>query len=148
MSDTVSEVTAWFFDDYLPTWVAVGNGTIDRGPDFILDYWGSPLYYCHPDGVEWVPNGEAVIALLASLHVRLRANGYTHTEVPDRSVRAYHRNGAAIEVIWSRRRADGSEVERLAVHFEVIRTDKGWRVAGIQHQLTDAGTLAEAWGTR
>ncbi len=145
MSDTTSEVTAWFFDDYLPTWVAIGNGTIDRGPDFILNYWGSPLYHSNPDGVHWALDGEAVIKMLDALHVRLRANGYSHTEVPDQAVRVYHRNGAAIEVIWSRRRADESEVERLVVHFEVIRTDKGWRVAGIQSLTTDSDTLAEAW---
>jgi hypothetical protein len=64
----------------------------------------------------------------------------------DQVVRAYHRNGAAIEVIWSRRRADDSEIERLAVHFEVIRTERGWRMAGIQRRRTHADTLPEAWG--
>jgi len=61
-------------------------------------------------------------------------------------VRVYHRNGAAIEVIWSRRRADGTEIERLAVHFEVIRTSDGWRIAGIQRRPTHADALSDAWG--
>jgi len=75
----------------------------------------------------------------------LRTNGYAYTDVVDRAVRAYHRNGAAIEVIWSRRRADDTEIERLAVHFEVIRTESGWRVAGIQLQPTRADVLSQAW---
>jgi hypothetical protein len=33
----------------------------------------------------------------------------------------------------------------VAVHFEAIRTDKGWRIAGIQHLSTSATTLAESW---
>ncbi|HEY1970704.1 MAG TPA: hypothetical protein VGH89_22315 [Pseudonocardia sp.] len=143
-----TEVNAWFFDDYLTTWVGVGNGTVGQGPDFILAYWGAPLFHGHPDGAEWLPDGAAVVGMLAAMHTRLRADGYAYTEIPDRSVRVYHRNGAAIEVIWSRCRADNSEIERLAVHFEAIRTEHGWRIAGIQSRPTQADTLADAWGGR
>ena len=148
MSDpeaVTADVTQWFFDDYLPTWVGVGNETIYRGPDFILDYWGVPLYDFHPDGGQWALDGDGVTKLLDATHNRLRASGYAHTEVVDRAVRAYHRNGAAIEVIWSRRRADDTEIERLAVHFEVIRTQEGWRIAGIQRRPTHADRLTDAW---
>jgi hypothetical protein len=140
-----AEVTEWFFDDYLPTWVSVGNEADDKGPEFILNYWGVPLYKYHPDGGQWALDAESVTALLNSTHTRLRANRYAYTNVVDRAVRVYHRNGAAIEVIWSRRRADDTEIERLAVHFEVIRTESGWRVAGIQLRPTDADALSRAW---
>jgi len=146
-TDTVTaEVAEWFFGDYLPTWVGVGNQTIGSGPGFILDYWGVPLYYYGPDGGQWALDGDAVAKLLNTTHTRLKADGYAYTDVVDRSVRVYHRNGAAIEVIWSRRRADDTEIERLAVHFEVIRTQNGWRIAGIQLRPTHADTLSDAWG--
>lgn len=90
-------------------------------------------------------DGEAVTEFLGDMQARLRADGYTHTVVLDQSVRVYHRNGAAIEVIWSRRRGDEAEIERVAVHFEAIRTDQGWRIAGIQHRPTEAETLVESW---
>ena len=140
-----AEVTEWFFEDYLPTWVGVGNGSIDKGPGFIQDYWGAPLYDYHPDGGDWALDGDSVTALLNATHTRLQANGYSYTEVLDRAVHSYHRNGAAIEVIWSRRRADDTELERLAVHFEVIRTPNGWRFAGIQRRPTTADRLIDAW---
>jgi hypothetical protein len=140
-----AEVAKWFFDDYLPTWVGVGNRSIDKGPEFILNYWGVPLYKYHPDGGQWALDADSVTGLLNTTHTRLRASGYAYTDVVDRAVRAYHRNGAAIEVIWSRRRADNTEIERLAVHFEVIRTESGWRVAGIQHRPTRADLLSRAW---
>src|SRR5215469_14203598 len=91
-----AEVTEWFFEDYLPTWVGIGKGAIDKGPEFILDYWGVPLFDYHPDGGQWALDG-----LLNVTHTRLKANSYAYTEVVDRAVRLYHRNGAAIEVIWS-----------------------------------------------
>lgn len=140
-----TEVAAWFFDDYLPMWVGVANGVIDSGTGFILDYWGVPIYDYHPDGGGWALDGDAVTGMLDITHARLKAHGYAHTEVVDHEVRAYHRNGAAVEVIWSRQRADHTEIERLAVHFEVVRTSRGWRIAGIQRRPTHADALSSAW---
>jgi flavin reductase (DIM6/NTAB) family NADH-FMN oxidoreductase RutF len=40
--------------------------------------------------------------------------------VPDRKVTVYNINGAAIDVIWSRRRADETEIERVVIYFELI----------------------------
>jgi hypothetical protein len=79
------------------------------------------------------------------VHAQRPGNRYAYTEVLDRAVHSYHRNGAAIEVIWSRRRADDTEIDRLAVHFEVIRTPNGWRIAGIQRRPTQSDLLVDAW---
>ena len=74
---TTTEVTEWFFNEYLPTWVGVGSGAIDRGPEFILDYWGVPLYDYHPDGGDWALDGDTVTGWLDTTHTRLKANGFT-----------------------------------------------------------------------
>jgi uncharacterized NTF2-like protein DUF6841 len=75
--------------------------------------------------------------LLDATHTRLNANDYSYTEVLDRAVHTYHRNGAAIEVIWSRRRGNGTEIasgsafrgnthsERLADRWHPTTTRKG-----------------------
>jgi hypothetical protein len=139
------EVTRWFFDDYLPLWVGVGSGRIARGPGFILDYWGVPLHYGTSDGGEWLLDAAGVVRVLDRNHGRLRAQGYSYAAVPDRKVTVYHDAGAAIEVIWSRCRPDDSEIERLAVHFEVARGSAGWRVVGIQKAPTSANSLNAAW---
>jgi hypothetical protein len=145
-SSVRDEVTRWFFDDYLPLLVGVGSGTIARGPEFILDYWGVPLHYCTPDGGKWLLDAAGVVGLLEHSYSRLRAQGYSYTAVPDRNVTVYHDAGAAIEVIWSRCRADDSEIERVAVHFEVARGPAGWRAVGIQTAPTSANSLNAAWG--
>jgi hypothetical protein len=139
------EVTSWFFDDYLPTWVGVAAGTIARGPEFILDYWAAPLHYNTDEGNQWLHDASAVVEFLKQTQSRLRADGYAYTDVPDQKVSFYHDNGAAIEVIWSRCRADGSEIERLAAHFELSRSQAGWRIVGIQALSTTADTLSAAW---
>jgi hypothetical protein len=57
----------------------------------------------------------------------------------------YHDDGAAIEVIWSRQRADGTEIERIAAHFEVARGSRGWRIVGIQAVSTTSDSLKAVW---
>jgi hypothetical protein len=139
-------VTHWFFDDYLVTWAGVGSGAIARGPEFILGYWGVPLHLCTPDDGKWLLDGANVVDMLAHVHSRLREQGYSHTVVSDRQVTVYHAAGAAIDVIWSRCRADNSEIERLAIHFEVARESARWRVVGIQEAPTRADSLSAVWG--
>jgi hypothetical protein len=140
-----AEVTNWFFADYLPRWVAVAAGTSAEGPDFVLDYWGVPMNVCVLGQSFWCMDAAAVLAFLELNHAPLRDSGYTHTVVPDHRVTAYSTAGAAIEVIWSRRRADESEIQRWAVHFEVAKSEIGWRVVGIQATDTDKLHLAEIW---
>jgi glyoxylase-like metal-dependent hydrolase (beta-lactamase superfamily II) len=139
------EVTQWFFDDYLTTFIAVGAGTIEREREYILDYWGAPLYWSDEQGSQWFPDAPAVVAQLDALQSRLRAEGYGDTAVPDRKVTVYHYNGAAIEVIWSRLRTDGTEIERVAAHFEVSRGPAGWRILGVQATPTDSDSLNTVW---
>jgi glyoxylase-like metal-dependent hydrolase (beta-lactamase superfamily II) len=139
------EVSRWFFDDYLPIWVGVGAGTIKREPDFILDYWGAPLHWADDQGSHWFLDAPAVVALLQQLQSRLHGDGYAYTSVPDQRVTVYHDNGAAIEVIWSRRRTNGTEIERLAAHFEVARGPAGWRVIGLQATPTSSDSLNTVW---
>ena len=141
----VDEVTRWFFDDYLPTWVDVCAGTTVREPEFILDYWSAPLSMSTEHGGRWMADQASVVAMLHELHERLRTEGYTHTVVADRRVSVYNVNGAAIDVIWSRRRADEAEIERVVIHFELQRRSHGWRIIGIQQAATASGSLETAW---
>jgi glyoxylase-like metal-dependent hydrolase (beta-lactamase superfamily II) len=144
-SSVYDEVSRWFFDDYLSIWISVGAGTIKRGPDFILDYWDTPLHWSDGSGTQWFLDAPAVVELLRDLQSRLHGDGYAYTSVPDQRVSVYHDNGAAIEVIWSRRRGDGTEIERIAAHFEVARGPKGWRIISIQAAPTSSDSLNSVW---
>jgi hypothetical protein len=139
------EVTRWFFEDYLHTWIGVGAGTIALGPEFILDYWSVPMHYSADQTNQWLLNATEVVRFSEQTHVRLREQGFASTTVPDHEVTVYHSSGAAIEVILSRCRADGSEIERQAAHFELARGPAGWRMIGIQSTRTAADSLNTAW---
>ena len=136
----------WFFDDYLPTWIGVGAGTIARGPEFILDYWAvRPCTGATTRAASGFLDAPAVVALLDAVADPTARRGYAYTAVPDQKVTVYHHNGAAIEVIWSRRRSDGTEIERVAAHFEVARGPAGWRIVGIQAAPTTSDSLNAVW---
>jgi hypothetical protein len=139
------EVTRWFFEDYLHTWIGVGTGTIALGPEFILDYWSVPLHYSADQTNQWLLNAAAVVRFSEQTHIRLRGQGFAATVVPDHEVTVYHNRGAAIEVISSRCRADGSEIERQATHFELARESARWRMICIQSTQTAADSLNTAW---
>lgn len=147
-SSVGDEVARWFLDDYLPTFVGVGTGTIARGPEYILDYWAVPLHWGDDQGSRWMTDAPTVTELMRQMQNRLRGDDYGYTAVPDHRVTVYHDNGAAIEVIWSRRRKNGTEIERLVAHFEVARGPAGWRVIGIQAVPTTSDSLTTAWPER
>ncbi|WP_372572597.1 DUF6841 family protein [Ruegeria jejuensis] len=145
------EVRQWFFEEYYPRWVEVGNGTRDEGPEFILEYWGRPMFATHdePEIATWLKTDEEVMMFLTMQHNILKSEGFTHTYTPEEKVFVYNKNGAAVEGIWSRRRADESEVHRIVVHFELARMGGKWRVVGTQTRMTDLAkdnnTVAGAW---
>jgi hypothetical protein len=143
----LGEVTRWFFDDYLNRYISVVSGTRQDGPEFILDYWGCPVHVSSPRMNRWLSEPRDVVGMLAETQARLREARYTHTAVLDSRVTIFHLGGAAIEVIWSRR-AERTEIERLAVHFEAVRTGEGWRAIAIQELDTTAQTLDEVWPIR
>ncbi|SDQ13582.1 hypothetical protein SAMN02800687_0501 [Curtobacterium sp. UNCCL20] len=134
-----AELTEWFFDDYLPAWT---GAALRDDPAFIGAYWASPLWVGDDHGAATLmPDDNAVRQWAAGTFARLRDSGYARTEVLDRRVVAHTTNGGTVEVLWSRVRHDGTEIERLAVHFTVMRTQAGIRAVAIQALGTDASTL-------
>ncbi|BCN40388.1 hypothetical protein ALDI51_37070 [Alicycliphilus denitrificans] len=140
-----AEIADWFFNDYLPAWITAGAGTSGDDSSFIAKYWGHPLHISSDAFCGCKQTGQEVVDFLHAMHVRLRGEGYTHTLVPDKRVKVLSRRGGCIEVIWSRCRADGSEIERILVHFHVVKREMGWRVLAYQSTKTTANSLEEAW---
>ena len=67
---TRAEVTAWFFEDYLPRWVAAATGA--EGPEFIHEYWGTPLHVTGLEQSFWCLDDASVLAFLEFNYAPLR----------------------------------------------------------------------------
>lgn len=140
------ELYEWFFQTYIPHWVSVGSGKSNEGPEFILKYWGTPMFASGTGWINrWLLTDDDVVEFLKYNHGALKGSGYHHTNVPDQRITVFNDNSASIEVIWSRCREDNTELERLAVNFECGRVDGVWKVTAIVGRDTTKDTLAEAW---
>ena len=149
MSDTQTqavfdEIRDWFFEGYVPTWVAAGAGT-KADPRSVLDYWGVPMHAANPETNRWLMTEEEVLGLLSEIQKPLKTQRYSHTKVLDRHMTFYHDSAASADVIWSRRRADEVEIERRAVHFEIRAVDSGWRIISLASLHTDKTRLADVF---
>lgn len=150
-TDVEAELEHWFFEVYFNHWVEVGNGVRDEGPEFVLQYWGTPMYVTvdDPDIAAWLMSDQDIVDFLVMQHTLLKEAGYTHTEVPDKRIFVYNKSGGAIEVIWSRRAADETEIQRYAVRFDVAKLDGVWKVVGTQARKTsvehDQNSIDKAW---
>jgi hypothetical protein len=144
LRDAHTEITKWFFEDYLQRYITAVDSSGDHS--FIAEYWGAPLWIGTDAGPATVfATSEEITAWFKATFDRLQAADYSHTAVLDRRVVVFNRHGAAIEVIWSRRHGDESEIERLAVHFIIARRAEGLRIVAIQTTSTNAATLDEVW---
>lgn len=134
-----AEIKDWFFNTYLPCGISVMNGDHPDGAHALLKFWGRPLLLNseEPNFTGWLMTEEHVYGVIKGMNDKLQASGYRHTVVPDSRVFVYNRTGGAIEVIWSRRNADGREVHRIAVQFNVAKIDNEWRFVAIHSCVTD-----------
>lgn len=141
--DAGSEVSSWFFEKYFVDFIEIGAGRLD--PEKILAYWGVPLHMSGPAQARWLTSSEDVIRSLIDMQGLLRRSGYTHTEALDRKVVIYNENAGRVETIMSRRREDGSEIDRAAISFEVRRAANDWVIISTSAQTTQFSKLSEVW---
>lgn len=144
LDEAFGEFDNWFTHEYMPAFIeAVGGGS---DPAFISNYWGSPLWVGNDLGpVTLAETDEDVVRAFTAMTSRLHAAGYADSVVLDRRTVIFNRDGAAVDSLWSRRRGDGLEIERTAVHFTLARRTDGIRIVAFETHATTAQTLAEVW---
>ena len=115
---TAREIQAWFFHDYVPAWV---KAAIHKdGESLTFQYCSVPMYWNAFGVNDWLTTEAAVRQVIELQQREVQDQHYEDTDVSDRRIVAYNQNGGAVEVIWSRLRADQSEVMHL-VPFEIAR---------------------------
>lgn len=142
-SKLTEELITWVFEAYLPAWAAIGRS--ERPADDILDYWSIPFFAASMHGTGWLTTRAEVLGLLETTHAPLKTGGYDHTKPLDRAITVFNENAACADAIWSRRNAQGQEIERVATHFDLRRLDQGWRMIALSNQFTDQKQLSDVW---
>jgi len=143
--DVKSELMTWFFHDYFWKWVEIGNGSAPLSD--MLNFWGSPLHAAAMVQTNWLMTPDDVLKQIERTQEPLKGRQYSHTVVLDHRITVFNSSAAAIDGIWSRRQKDETEIQRVASHFEIHMTDKGWRVVAMANRLTAEASLNAVWPT-
>ena len=92
-----------------------------------IDFYALPMIYVGADAV-WVVGSRAqAVAFVEGILERLRPTGFSHTTVERCFVKLLHRSVALCGVDGTRRRSDGSPIERIGATY-VLTAHPQWRI--------------------
>jgi hypothetical protein len=92
-----------------------------------IDFYALPMIYVGPDAVSVVGSRAQAVAFVEGILERLRPTGFSHTTVERCCVKLLHRSVALCGVDCTRRRSDGSPIERIGATY-VLTAHPQWRI--------------------
>lgn len=138
------EFDSWLTAEYEPAFTAaVGGADVS---EFIRRFWGTPVWVGNDRGLATLVRTDEEMARTFAVTVsRLKAANHDESVILDKRIVVFNEDGAGVDSLWSRRRRDGSEIERTAVHFTLARRPAGIRIVTFETHGTDATNLQAAW---
>jgi hypothetical protein len=121
-------VRRWF-GDYLDAFAACGRG--EREADALLAHYGVPLLLATDDGFIALTGDDQVVAAAQQQIDGMRAADYDHSDVLTSDVTVLNATSALYRGAFSRRRADGTEINRLTVTYLVTDGSAGRRISAL-----------------
>jgi hypothetical protein len=92
-----------------------------------VDFYALPMVHVSPDAVSVIGSQAEAVAFVEGILGRLRLTGFSHTTVERCFVKLLHRSVALCGVDGTRRRADGSPIERIGATY-VLTAHPAWRI--------------------
>jgi uncharacterized NTF2-like protein DUF6841 len=123
------DVGAWF-DDYLSAFAALGRGDLDD-PRLLLDYYAVPLLLTTDDAALALTTEDDVVDAVRRQIAGLRDAGYDRSETITSELSVLNASTALYAAEFSRRRADGSEIGRLAATYLITVGTRGRRISAL-----------------
>jgi hypothetical protein len=121
-----SDVGRWF-GEYLDAFAACGRG--ERDTAALLAYYGVPLLVTTDDGLFALTTDDQVVAVVRQQVDGMRAAAYDRSEILDSEVTVLNSASALYRGTFSRRRSDGSEINRLTMTYLVTDGPAGRRIS-------------------
>ena len=125
MGDAVAD----WFDEYLGVFAACGRG--EREPAEVLRYYDVPLLLTTDTGALALPDETAVVGMVTQQADAMRSSGYETTEILASETTRINAVTALYTGDFSRRRADGSEINRLSATYVITARDGGRRISAL-----------------
>ena len=101
-----------------------------RDPSSTADFYALPMIYIGPETVSVICTRAGAVAFVKRIVARLRPNGFTHTTVENCAVNLTRSSIALCTIDGTRRRADGTAIERIRGVY-VLTAHPHWRIRGL-----------------
>jgi hypothetical protein len=96
-------------------------------PYATIEFYAFPMIHVGLDAVSVIGSQDEAAAFVEGILTRLRPTGFSHTTFERCFVRLLHRSVALCSVDGTRRRADGSPIERIGATY-VLTAHPDWRI--------------------
>ena len=125
----VADAGAWL-DDYLSAFAALGRGELDD-PRLLLDYYAVPLLLTTDDAALALTTEDDVVDAVRRQIAGLRDAGYDRSQTIRSELSVLNARAALYAAEFSWRRADGSEIGRLAATYLITVGTRGRRISAL-----------------
>jgi hypothetical protein len=125
----VADARAWFVE-YLNVFAALGPGEF-ADPRRLLDVYAVPLLLATDDAVVALTTDAEVVNAIRAHIDGLRDAGYDRSETIASELSVLNARTALYAAEFSRRRADGSELGRLAATYLITAGTRGRRISAL-----------------
>ena len=119
-----------WFDDYLSAFGGLGRGELDD-PRLLLDYYAVPLLLTTDDAALALTTEDDVVDAVRRQIAGLRDAGYDRSQTIRSELSVLNASTAMYAADFSRRRADGSEIGRLAATYLITVGTRGRRISAL-----------------
>src|SRR5919109_4129740 len=124
-----TDIESWF-DGYLEAFGAYAPGDTDD-PKTLLGFYNVPLLLTTDDGLLVLATENDVTRAIRQQVEAMRAASYERSDVLESDVTVLNRASILYHGDFSRRRRDGSEIQRLQVTYLVAQASAGPRIAAL-----------------
>ncbi len=124
----VSEIRDWF-QGYLDAFASSVNNPSESGR--MLKFYAVPLILAGDDGAQVLTTEEDVVAMVQGAAAGLQSDRYSHSELLDSHLIDINRSTALLRGEFSRRRIDGSEIERVGATYFIAVGGPGLRIFAV-----------------
>jgi ketosteroid isomerase-like protein len=97
-------------------------------PAAVVGYCQTPCMFIASEGVFLMANAQEIQALIAALMERLRARGFSHSEITDMKVSQMSDVSALVSVRRIRYKTDGGALEQLGETYTLRKMDGAWKI--------------------
>jgi hypothetical protein len=128
-------------DDDLRALIARIEATFGSDIDAWLGCFDAPMVVVRAEGTVTFPDRAAARGFFDRMYEALAARGFASTEADAVRIRVVTGDLALVDADFTRRRADGSELERIGALYLCRRSPDGWRVATLISRPPDAPAI-------